>query len=280
MINKRTTYVPLAENISETMFTVSQKSHKEVRVFLKNISNPATATLSPAELRRAQTVRTSKHAVLTSMGIVLGIAFAPVTTAAADTVPEFDILMVEHSIVGAQSLTVSPLVAPAAVARESFTATSVEELAAINAAEAEAARVAAEQASISVAAASVNPVNNAGVAGNQIFAADSIISAAQQWVGTVPYGSGNNPSDSFSCDGYVQYVFAQNGISLPRGVGAQAAMGTQISASEAKAGDLLVWPGQHIAIYDGNGGMYDSPMPGRYVQHRTSLWGNPIFIRL
>ena len=88
------------------------------------------------------------------------------------------------------------------------------------------------------------------------------------------------PSDSFACDGYVQYVFGAFGVSLPRGAGAQAASGVQISASEAVAGDLLYWPEGHIAIYDGAGGMYDSPDWGRYVQHRLSIWGDPVYIRI
>lgn len=108
----------------------------------------------------------------------------------------------------------------------------------------------------------------------------SIIDVAAQYVGLVPYGSGNNPNDSFSCDGYTQWVYAQVGISLPRTVSAQYAMGTEIPKSEAVAGDLLVWKGQHVGIYDGNGGMYDSPMEGRYVQHRTDLWGSPVYVRI
>lgn len=274
MTKRRTTYKPLAENFEESLFTFSENVKKEVHAFLKK--QPEVPTLSSTGRRKAKVLRTSKQAVLTSMGIALGIAFAPVSASAAETLPEStDLATGQIAVVETQSLAVSSLSAPVVVARDSFSATSPEELTAIKAAaEAEAARVAAEQASLS--AASIRT----GVAGNQIFAADSIIGAAQQWVGAVPYGSGNHPSDSFSCDGYVQYVFAQNGISLPRGVGAQAAQGTEISKAEAKAGDLLVWPGQHIAIYDGNGGMYDSPMPGRYVQHRTTLWGNPIYVRL
>jgi cell wall-associated NlpC family hydrolase len=184
-----------------------------------------------------------------------------------------------------------------------YTATPIEEVrkiqaekkAAEEAAAAEQRRIAAEQAAAlqrisntrsgnvatgAKASAGAQAARSTGVAPGQIVPASGIISAAQQWVGVVPYGHGNHPNDSFSCDGYVQYVFSQNGINLPRGVSAQAATGTRISASEAKAGDLLIWPGQHVAIYDGNGGMYDSPKPGRMVQHRTTIWGSPYFVRI
>lgn len=175
------------------------------------------------------------------------------------------------------------------VSRDTVTATSMDALNAQRAAEAAAkaaaeeaahqAQIAAQQASVHALEAGRKPLPVA-VAPGQVIPANGIIAAAQQWVGVVPYGNGNNPSDSFACDGYVQYVFAQNGISLPRGVTAQASRGTVISKADAQAGDLVVWPGEHIGIYDGNGGMYNAPDWGRYVEHVNHLWGDPIFVRL
>lgn len=114
----------------------------------------------------------------------------------------------------------------------------------------------------------------------QSYSGENVVAYADQFIGVVPYGWGADPSDSFSCDGLVQYVFAQFGIWLPRGADSQAAMGTVISASEAQAGDLVWWPGQHVGIYDGNGGMVNSPDWGRYVEHVGGLWGSPVFVRL
>lgn len=164
--------------------------------------------------------------------------------------------------------------------RDGYGATSQEE---VDASTAAAAAAAAEAA----AAASAESASSGSTASSQTFAApavarsgEAILAYAAQFVGVVPYGNGNDPSDSFACDGYVQYVFAAFGVSLPRGASAQAASGVQISASEAVAGDLLWWPEGHIAIYDGAGGMYDSPDWGRYVQHRLSIWGDPVYIRI
>jgi cell wall-associated NlpC family hydrolase len=114
----------------------------------------------------------------------------------------------------------------------------------------------------------------------QTYSGAALIQYAAQFVGKVPYGMGNTPQTSFSCDGYTQYVFAAFGINLPRGADHQARLGVQISKANAVAGDLVYWPGQHIGIYDGAGGMYNSPTWGRYVEHVSSLWGNPLFIRL
>jgi peptidoglycan DL-endopeptidase CwlO len=115
---------------------------------------------------------------------------------------------------------------------------------------------------------------------NQAYSGAAVLAYAAQFVGVVPYGPGNSPTTSFSCDGYTQYVFAGFGISLPRTADRQAALGVRIAKSDAKAGDLVWWPGQHVGIYDGAGGMYNSPAYPRYVEHVASLWGNPVFIRL
>ncbi|MBG6106465.1 C40 family peptidase [Frigoribacterium sp. CG_9.8] len=112
------------------------------------------------------------------------------------------------------------------------------------------------------------------------YSGAAVLEYAAQFVGVVPYGTGNSPDTSFSCDGFTQYVFAGFGISLPRTADSQARLGISISKADAVAGDFVYWPGQHIGIYDGAGGMYNSPRPGRYVEHVGSLWGSPLFIRL
>ena len=120
----------------------------------------------------------------------------------------------------------------------------------------------------------------AGVAPASIYSGSAVLAYASSFIDVVPYGNGNTPDDSFSCDGFVQYVLSGFGISVPRGANSIAANGVAISPSDAVAGDLLWWPGQHIAFYDGAGGMYDSPDWGKYVQHRGSIWGDPVYIRL
>ena len=115
---------------------------------------------------------------------------------------------------------------------------------------------------------------------NQAYSGAAVLDYAAQFVGQVPYGTGNSPTTSFSCDGYTQYVFAGFGISLPRTADAQAALGVVIDQSQAVAGDLVWWPHRHVGIYDGAGGMFNSPTWGRYVEHASSLWGSPLFVRL
>ncbi|WP_344754869.1 C40 family peptidase [Leifsonella bigeumensis] len=113
----------------------------------------------------------------------------------------------------------------------------------------------------------------------QTYSGAAVVAYGMQFVGIVPYGMGNSPTTSFSCDGFTQYVFKGFGISLPRTADAQARYGVRISPADAVPGDLLWWPGQHIGIYAGGGMLLDSPRWGRYVELHP-IWGNPVYLRL
>jgi cell wall-associated NlpC family hydrolase len=111
---------------------------------------------------------------------------------------------------------------------------------------------------------------------------DRVIDIANNY-GGVPYVRGGTTPKGFDCSGYTQYVFAQMGISLPRVAASQYNWAEKISASDRKPGDLMFWSNgggiHHVAIYAGDGKMWDSPRPGRRVG-KISIWGSPMYGRV
>ena len=109
-------------------------------------------------------------------------------------------------------------------------------------------------------------------------AGSAVLQIAARYVGT-PYLYGGNTPAGFDCSGFVQYVYAQLGISLPRTTSGDRYAGTVVSAADALPGDLIWTPG-HVAIYAGDGMEIDSPRPGKTVQFRALWQSNPIYIRV
>ena len=81
-----------------------------------------------------------------------------------------------------------------------------------------------------------------------------------------PYVSGGNTPSGWDCSGFVQWVFAQFGVSLPHYSGAQMSVGTAVgSIAEAAPGDIIVNT-QHAAIYIGNGKVINALNPAQGTQ--------------
>jgi len=101
----------------------------------------------------------------------------------------------------------------------------------------------------------------------------SVLGVAQSWVGT-PYGSAAVAVKGFvaDCSSFVQAVFGQVGVALPRTTYQQVTTGSPVaSLADALPGDLIFFqppgeaPNSHVGIYAGNGMMYDAPTFGGTV---------------
>jgi len=99
-------------------------------------------------------------------------------------------------------------------------------------------------------------------------AESSISKTAAAQVGK-PYIWGATGPSAFDCSGFIYWVKAQHGKSVPRTSGGQWGAATPISGSELRAGDILWKPG-HIAMYIGNGKVVHASSPKTGVIYGTA----------
>lgn len=102
---------------------------------------------------------------------------------------------------------------------------------------------------------------------------EDIIALAKSLIGVEFVDGGETPENGFDNSGFIYYVLRENGfITCPRGVAAQAEMGTERSYSELRAGDLVYFVNESGSgvgfggIYIGDGTMIACLMPGTTVK--------------
>lgn len=98
-------------------------------------------------------------------------------------------------------------------------------------------------------------------AGNTFAASNNapskLVSVVNSVKGT-PYKIGGTSSVGFDCSGFTKYVFKKFNVSISRSSKAQYKMGTAVSKSKLKEGDLVFFNTMgkgvsHVGIYVGNG---------------------------
>lgn len=102
----------------------------------------------------------------------------------------------------------------------------------------------------------------------------AIVNTAKAYLGA-PYLWGGTTPQGFDCSGFTQFVFAKNGVNIPRTSWAQYTDAKSIPRSALVPGDLVFFNtyasgASHVGIYVGHLGGYqqafiDAPAPGQTV---------------
>jgi len=98
-----------------------------------------------------------------------------------------------------------------------------------------------------------------------------VLDSGEEFIGT-PYVWGGSTPRGFDCSGFVQYVFREHGVELPRTSRQMAHAGVHVPVhiSSLAPGDLMLFSGSksnisHVAIYAGNGRILHSSASGHGV---------------
>ena len=92
----------------------------------------------------------------------------------------------------------------------------------------------------------------------------ALLSTALALRGTPYLNGGSDPSQGFDCSGFVQWVFARHGTTLPREVREQFEVGHTIDADKIRPGDLVFFAtvsrrASHVGIALGSGEFVHAP---------------------
>ena len=126
-----------------------------------------------------------------------------------------------------------------------------------------AARLAQQQAAARLVSTGGSGFGNYPPSGH---GASGAVAAAESRVGDW-YQWGAAGPNTFDCSGLIMWSYEQVGISLPHYSGAQYNDTTHIPMSALQPGDLVFPsdPGEHVAMYIGNGEIVEAPYTGAQV---------------
>lgn len=94
-----------------------------------------------------------------------------------------------------------------------------------------------------------------------------VVAIAMRYLG-IPYRwGGSSPSGGFDCSGFIMYVYAQVGVSLPHNAAMQYGYGSPVSKENLQPGDLVFFDGLgHNGLYIGGGQFIHAPHSGDVVK--------------
>ena len=96
----------------------------------------------------------------------------------------------------------------------------------------------------------------------------------------VPYRNGGSDPSGFDCSGFVQWVFAQHGLLLPREVREQYSAGRKVDLRDVQPGDLVFFQtvsrgASHVGVVIGGNQFVHAPSSTgvvRVERFTTDYW--------
>ena len=112
---------------------------------------------------------------------------------------------------------------------------------------------------------------------------EAVITTAKKYLG-VPYRFGGTTPKGFDCSGYLQYIFNENGMRIPRAADDQYKIGTGITQTQLQSGDLVFFTtyekgASHCGLYLGNGKfIHASSSKGVRIDELNNSYWKPRYI--
>ena len=138
--------------------------------------------------------------------------------------------------------------------------------------QAEEAEAQAREAAIQEAAA------QAQVSVEQVESGQAIIDFACQFIGNPYVWGGTSLTDGADCSGFVQSVYQNFGIYLPRTSGEMRGAGYEVSYENAMPGDIMCYDG-HVGLYMGDGTIVNAIDEAHGIGISSATYTNIITIR-
>lgn len=121
-------------------------------------------------------------------------------------------------------------------------------------------------------------VQEAAVVETQEYAGQAVVDFACQFIGNPYVWGGTSLTNGADCSGFVQAVYANFGIALPRTTWDMINVGYEVSYDQALPGDLILYDG-HVGLYMGDGTIVNAMNEAQGIGICTATYAPIITVR-
>lgn len=105
-----------------------------------------------------------------------------------------------------------------------------------------------------------------------------VVNFAMQFIGCPYVYGGTSLTNGADCSGFVQSVYKNFGVSLPRSSSQQRSAGTAVDYANAQPGDIICYSG-HVGIYIGNGQIVHASSPSTGIKVGNATYRSILSVR-